>query len=77
MTQGGSGTSPATSLFPASMAPASVAFRTSPATVAFRSLLPPVDKLYTNQFVGNVKLTDAEWNAVEARSAKYLPKKPG
>ncbi len=39
--------------------------------------LPPVDKLYTNQFVGNVKLTDAEWNAVEARSAKYLPKKPG
>ena len=38
--------------------------------------LPPVDKLYTNKFVGSVKLTDAEWAAVAARSDKYLPKKP-
>lgn len=39
--------------------------------------LPAVEKLYTNQFVGSVKLSDAEWSAVEARSQKFLPKKPG
>jgi len=38
--------------------------------------LPPVEKLYTNKFVGSIKLTDAEWATVEARSQKYLPKKP-
>jgi NitT/TauT family transport system substrate-binding protein len=38
--------------------------------------LPPVDRLYTNKFVGNIKLTDAEWKVVEERSAQYLPKKP-
>jgi NitT/TauT family transport system substrate-binding protein len=37
--------------------------------------LPPVDKLYTNKFIGSVKLTDQEWAAVQARSEKYLPKK--
>lgn len=34
---------------------------------------PPVDKLFTNQFIGHVKLTDAEWAAVEKRSEQYLP----
>ncbi|MPZ55971.1 MAG: twin-arginine translocation signal domain-containing protein [Rhizobiales bacterium] len=37
--------------------------------------LPLAEKLYTNKFVGEVKLTDAEWSAVEARSAKYIPPK--
>jgi NitT/TauT family transport system substrate-binding protein len=35
--------------------------------------LPPADKLYTNRFVGKVKLTRAEWTAVADRSRKYLP----
>src|SRR4051812_10338256 len=39
--------------------------------------LPAADKLYTNQFVGSVKLSDAEWSAVESRSQKFLPKTPG
>jgi ABC-type nitrate/sulfonate/bicarbonate transport system substrate-binding protein len=38
--------------------------------------LPPLEKIYTNKFVGRIKLTDAEWSAVEARVAKYVPKKP-
>jgi len=38
--------------------------------------LPPVEKLYTNKFVGSIKLTDAEWATVAARSDKYLPKRP-
>lgn len=37
--------------------------------------LPPVEKLYTNKFVGSVKLTDAEWSTVATRSEKYTPKK--
>jgi NitT/TauT family transport system substrate-binding protein len=37
--------------------------------------LPSVDKMYTNKFVGSVKLTDQEWAAVQERSQKYLPKK--
>ena len=37
--------------------------------------LPPVDQLYTNQFVGSVKLTDAEWAEVAQRSEQYLPQK--
>ena len=36
---------------------------------------PELDKLYTNQFVGSVKLSEAEWQAVEARSEKYIPRK--
>jgi hypothetical protein len=36
--------------------------------------LPPPAKLFTNQFVGSVKLTDAEWTAVEQRAEKYLPR---
>jgi hypothetical protein len=38
--------------------------------------LPALDKLYTNKFVGKVKLTDAEWAAVEKRAQQYVPKKP-
>jgi NitT/TauT family transport system substrate-binding protein len=37
--------------------------------------MPPADKLYTNKFVGGVKLTDTEWAAVEKRSEKILPKR--
>jgi NitT/TauT family transport system substrate-binding protein len=40
------------------------------------STLPPVERLYTNQFVGSVNLTEAEWAEVDARSQKYLPKRP-
>jgi hypothetical protein len=36
---------------------------------------PDVEKLYTNQFVGKIKLSGAEWQAVEARSEKYIPRK--
>jgi len=36
---------------------------------------PELDKLYTNRFVGSVKLSEAEWQAVEARSEKYIPRK--
>jgi len=35
--------------------------------------LPPTDRLFTNQFVGKVKLSDAEWAAVQSRSLQYLP----
>jgi len=37
--------------------------------------MPPLDKLYTNKFVGGVKLSDAEWSSVEKRSEKILPKR--
>lgn len=37
--------------------------------------LPETDKLYTNQFLGGTKLTDAEWKTTEERSKKFLPKK--
>jgi NitT/TauT family transport system substrate-binding protein len=37
--------------------------------------VPPSDKLYTNKFIGAAKLTGPEWAEVEARSAKYLPRK--
>ena len=39
--------------------------------------VPPVDKLYTNQFVGSVKLSDAEWTAVEQRVRGTLPAMKG
>lgn len=32
---------------------------------------PAMDKLYTNRFVGGVKLSDADWTAAEQRSAQY------
>jgi NitT/TauT family transport system substrate-binding protein len=35
--------------------------------------LPPVAQLFTNQFVGSVKLTDAEWAQVEQRVRSTLP----
>jgi NitT/TauT family transport system substrate-binding protein len=37
--------------------------------------LPPADKLFTNKFVGNVKLSSDEWTAVETRSKQYSPSK--
>ena len=37
--------------------------------------LPPVEKMFTNQFVGAVQLTDAEWEGLEQRSEKYLPRR--
>ena len=36
--------------------------------------LPPVEKMFTNQFVGSVKLSEGDWDAVEKRAAKYLPR---
>jgi NitT/TauT family transport system substrate-binding protein len=36
---------------------------------------PELEKLYTNQFAGSVKLSEAEWQVVEARSEKYIPRK--
>jgi NitT/TauT family transport system substrate-binding protein len=35
--------------------------------------LPPTDRLFTNQFVGKVKLSGAEWGAVQSRAQQYLP----
>ena len=35
--------------------------------------LPPTDRLFTNQFVGKVKLSGAEWAAVQSRTQQYLP----
>ncbi len=32
---------------------------------------PDLDKIYTNRFVGGLKLTDAEWSAAEKRFAQY------
>ena len=37
--------------------------------------LPPVENMFTNQFVGSVKLSEADWDAVEKRAAKYLPRR--
>jgi NitT/TauT family transport system substrate-binding protein len=36
---------------------------------------PPTQTLFTNKFVGTVKLSEAEWTEVEKRSEKYLPRK--
>jgi len=35
--------------------------------------LPPADKLFTNKFVGKVKLTSEEWASVESRTKQYSP----
>ena len=37
--------------------------------------MPKLDEMYTNKFVGSVKLTDTEWKTTEERSQKYLPKR--
>jgi len=39
--------------------------------------IPPVKDLYTNQFVGSVKLTAAEWTDVDQRVKKELPSMRG
>jgi NitT/TauT family transport system substrate-binding protein len=39
--------------------------------------IPPAKELYTNQFVGSVKLTPAEWTEVEQRVKKELPSMRG
>jgi NitT/TauT family transport system substrate-binding protein len=39
--------------------------------------IPPAKELYTNQFVGTVKLTPAEWTEVEQRVKKELPSMRG
>ncbi len=36
---------------------------------------PPLDKLFTNKFVGPAKLTETEWEEVAKRSEKYLLRK--
>jgi hypothetical protein len=35
--------------------------------------LPAVDTLFTNKFVGKVRLNDQEWSEVQKRSAQYHP----
>jgi NitT/TauT family transport system substrate-binding protein len=45
------------------------------ATYMGASKLPPVDKMFTNRFVGTEKLSAEEWQTVEARSLKYQPGK--
>jgi NitT/TauT family transport system substrate-binding protein len=35
--------------------------------------LPKTASMFTNEFVGTVKLTDTEWKSTESRSRKYLP----
>ncbi|MEP9355790.1 ABC transporter substrate-binding protein [Xanthobacter sp. KR7-65] len=37
--------------------------------------LPATDTLFTNAFVGAVKIDDADWAALEARSEKFIPRK--
>ncbi|MFQ5692438.1 MAG: ABC transporter substrate-binding protein, partial [Nitrospinota bacterium] len=37
--------------------------------------VPPVEKLFTNRFAGNVKLTAAEWAKAKAWAAPYNPSK--
>jgi NitT/TauT family transport system substrate-binding protein len=39
--------------------------------------VPPAKELYTNQFVGSVKLTPSEWSEVEQRVKKELPSMRG
>ena len=39
--------------------------------------VPPVDKLFTNQFITPINLTAAEWTALEARVKKELPSMRG
>ena len=36
--------------------------------------LPNTDTMFTNKFVGDVKLSADQWKATEERSSKYLPK---
>ncbi len=36
--------------------------------------MPKTDTMFTNKFVGAVKLNDDEWKRTEQRSKKYLPK---
>ena len=35
--------------------------------------LPKTPSMFTNKFVGTVRLIDSEWKSTEARSRKYLP----
>ena len=37
--------------------------------------VPPIQKLFTNQFAGNIKLTAAEWAKVKTEAAPYQLKK--
>lgn len=36
--------------------------------------VPPIEKLFTNQFAGKIKLTAQEWAKAKELAAKYLPK---
>ncbi len=39
--------------------------------------IPPASQLYTDKFVGSVKMTPEEWAAVEQRVPKELPSMRG
>lgn len=36
--------------------------------------VPPISKLFTNKFAGNIKLSAAEWAQAKAKNAKFNPK---
>lgn len=36
--------------------------------------VPPISKLFTNKFAGNIKLSAAEWAEAKAKTAKFNPK---
>ncbi|MBI3075601.1 MAG: ABC transporter substrate-binding protein [Deltaproteobacteria bacterium] len=36
---------------------------------------PPLEKIYTNQFAGTIKLTPAQWRQVQQNVARYIPRK--
>ncbi len=37
--------------------------------------VPPIEKLFTNRFAGNIKLSASEWTKVKSVNAKFDPKK--
>ena len=37
--------------------------------------VPAIDKLFTNRFAGNIKLSASEWKQAKAKNAKFNPKK--
>jgi ABC-type nitrate/sulfonate/bicarbonate transport system substrate-binding protein len=51
--------------------------RTRETVVAYMGAkdVPPAERLFTNAFAGKVKLTPAEWAAVKASVARYIPVK--
>jgi hypothetical protein len=49
--------------------------QTAQSVVTYMGLttLPKTASMFTNKFIGTVRLTDSEWKSTEERSRKYLP----